>query len=403
MSIFRQILLLVGLSWMILLLLSFKIEQLIDEKSQSLRLSHMLNTIRPLYLALMKGDIVGVKDALMQQGYHIKVGGIIPIGARVLYSENGVFGGIVVWSRDGEYGLLLNYLDDVVLASIGDELRTHQESYAMQFLLAMQFLIMFVLYIMICFILRPIKQITHSIKAFEAGDYHVSIPIQQKNELGMLAESFNNMAKKIASLLYSKELFLRSAGHELRTPIAKGKLAVEVMSDIKEKPLLKDCFDALDRLTDRLLTFEYLQYNTSLKKERFFAQTLVFEALVASMAEEEHVELKLQSDFAIIGDKQWLVIALKNLIENALKYSHDNAPIIIELHDDGIKVCNKGRALENNFEFYLNPFVRGHECVSGYGLGLSIVKMIVELHHFELQYEYILDYHCIEIRGIKAD
>ncbi len=402
MSIFRQILLLVVLSCTIILILSIKSEQLLDERDQSLHLNQILNNVRPLYLALMKGDIIRVKDGLAAQGYHIKLGGVIPLGAQILYSENGVFGGMIIWSREKEYGLLLDYLDDVILASINDTQQDFWEDYGIHFLLFMQLFVMLALYIFLYFILRPIKQLTKGIKHFEAGDYDIRITISQKNELGVLADSFNQMATKIASLLRSKELLLRSAGHELRTPIAKGKLALEIMQDTKEKPMLKACFDSLDNLTNHLLTFEYLQGAPLLKKEQFFAQTLVLEALLASLADENSVTLELDQDFAIIGDKEWLVVALKNLIDNALKYREDENPVIVCVQHDCISVRNKGKALEGDFLLYTDPFVRGDKHhTMGYGLGLSIVRSILELHHFTLTYCYEKGYHCLSIGGMS--
>ncbi|MDE7256317.1 MAG: HAMP domain-containing histidine kinase [Helicobacter sp.] len=400
MSIFRQILLLVVLSCAIILILFIKSEQLLDERDQSLQLNQILNDVRPLYLALMKGDIVRVKDGLAKKGYHIKLGGLIPLGAQILYSENSVFGKMVIWSREREYGLLLAYLDDVILASLSTR-QDFWENYGIHLLLGAQLLVMLAFYIILYLILRPIKSLTRGIKHFESGDYNIQIPIRQNNELGALAESFNHMATKIASLLRSKELLLRSAGHELRTPIAKGKLALEIMQDTKEKPMLKACFDSLEHLTNHLLTFEYLQGVPLLKKEQFFAQTLVFEALLASFADEDSATLELRHDFAIIGDKEWLAVALKNLIDNALKYREGGAPIVVCVQENRICVRNKGKPLEGDFALYTDPFVRGEQQTMGYGLGLSIVRSILELHHLTLGYCYENGEHCLSIEGFK--
>lgn len=401
MSIFRQILLLVVLSCTIILTLFIKSEQLLDERDQSLQLNQILNDVHPLYLALIKGDIVRVKDGLATKGYHIKLGGLIPLGAQILYSENSVFGGMVIWSRENEYGLLLDYLDDVILASL-DMQQDFEDSYGIHLLLVAQLLVMLAFYIILYLILRPIKQLTRGIKHFESGDYNIRIPIRQNNELGALADSFNHMATKISSLLRSKELLLRSAGHELRTPIAKGKLALEIMQDTKEKAILKACFDSLDHLTNHLLTFEYLQGVPLLKKEQFFAQTLVLEALLASFADEDSATLELEHDFTIVGDKEWLAVALKNLIDNALKYREDSTPIIVCVQNDSICVRNKGKPLDEDFTLYTDPFVRGDsQQAKGYGLGLSIVRSILELHHLTLGYRYENGYHCLRMEGFK--
>ena len=84
---------------------------------------------------------------------------------------------------------------------------------------------------------------------------------------------------------------------------------------------------------------------------------------------------------------EYLSIALKNLIDNAIKYS-TKLPIIIEVEKNEIKVINEGNRLSKQLEYYLKPFTQELSQRDGFGLGLSIVEKIVNKHNFKLLYSY---------------
>ncbi|RAX56942.1 hypothetical protein CCZ01_07775 [Helicobacter monodelphidis] len=397
MSIFWQILWVVILSSVTLLFISYKSEGITSERLRSMRLNETLRDIQPLYRSLIKGNIIKVKDGLIAEGYTIKTGGVIPAKSVILHQENGVFGEMTIWSRNTEYGILLRYLDDIILASRIDTEESDQT--LINTLLIVQAILMFFLYAWLYMILRPIKQLTKSLKNFQDGNYQTRIQVHSKNELGELARSFNNMAETISELFKSKEMLLRNAGHELRTPITKGKLALEIMQDTPQKPIIQECFLRLDTLTNHLLTLEYLQGIQNLKQETFSMHTLLLESLSQSFADEESVKLNLQNDFQITGNLQWLSTALKNLIDNALKYQEADEAIEIILQDKTCSILNVGKPLQKEFTFYLNPFVQEEDFKEkkGYGLGLSLVATILKIHHFQLQYAYQHNKHIFSI------
>ena len=83
----------------------------------------------------------------------------------------------------------------------------------------------------------------------------------------------------------------------------------------------------------------------------------------------------------------YLSIALKNLIDNALKYAI-SFPIIIKVDKNQISILNSGEKLSKEFEYYLKPFTQELIQRDGFGLGLSIVKKILDKHNFQLIYSY---------------
>ena len=89
--------------------------------------------------------------------------------------------------------------------------------------------------------------------------------------------------------------------------------------------------------------------------------------------------------------------ALKNLIDNAIKFS-TNKKAIIEANKSFIKVISQGEPLKNELSFYTDAFYQEDKRSSGFGLGLYIVKAIVNLHKFSLDYEYVDGKNCFIIK-----
>ena len=105
------------------------------------------------------------------------------------------------------------------------------------------------------------------------------------------------------------------------------------------------------------------------------------------LEDESKIEIKINENFKISGDLHYLSTALKNLIDNALKYAI-SFPIIIKVDKNQISILNSGEKLSKEFEYYLKPFTQELIQRDGFGLGLSIVKKILDKHNFQLIYSY---------------
>ena len=105
----------------------------------------------------------------------------------------------------------------------------------------------------------------------------------------------------------------------------------------------------------------------------------------------------IDENFKIQGDLYYLSIAIKNLLDNALKYTN-HLPIIIEIDKNQISILNKGEKLSKEFEYYLKPFTQELSQRDGFGLGLSIVKKILDKHHFQLLYSYENEFNIFKIQ-----
>ena len=204
------------------------------------------------------------------------------------------------------------------------------------------------------------------------------------------------MASSLENSIKTREALLRDIGHELRTPIAKGKFAIEKIDDFSQKELLKKIFNDLEKLTNELIELEKLNI-TNLDIKIFSAETLVLESLGKLYLEDESkIKIDIYEDFKIEADLDYLSIALKNLIDNALKYAI-YFPIIIKVDKNEISISNSGEKLSKEFEYYLKPFTQELIQRDGFGLGLSIVKKIIDKHNFKLIYKYENNFNIFKI------
>ena len=306
----------------------------------------------------------------------------------ILYENTLTFGYIVILQETfgDEFIIKIKYLDDEYILKTADE-ENITDKLILNILVFVDIFVLILIFLYILKLLSPLKIITKQLTNFANGDLSSRIDIKSNDEIGILANSFNKMASNLENLITTREELLRDIGHELRTPIAKGKFAIEKIDDFSQKELLKKIFKDLEILTNELIELEKLN-STKLNITTFKAETLIVESLEKLYLDDESkIEINIQEDFKINGDLYYLSIVLKNLIDNALKYAI-SYPIQIDVNLNTISVSNKGKELSKQLEYYLKPFTQELSQRDGFGLGLSIVKKIIDKHDFRLEYSY---------------
>ena len=306
----------------------------------------------------------------------------------VLYENKLTFGEILILKKesDDEFILKLKYLDDEYILITPDE-ENINDKLILNILVFLDIFVLFLIFLYILKLLSPIKTITKQLKSFANGDLSSRINIKSNDEIGILANTFNKMASNLENLIQTREELLRDIGHELRTPIAKGKFAIEKIDDFSQKELLKKIFKDLEVLTNELIELEKLN-STKLNITKFSAETLIIESLgKLYLDDESKIEINIDENFKINADLYYLSIVIKNLIDNALKYA-SSFPILISVEKNEISILNNGAKLSKDFEYYLKPFTQELSQRDGFGLGLSIVKKIIDRHNFKLEYSH---------------
>ena len=306
----------------------------------------------------------------------------------ILYENTLTFGYIVILQETfgDEFIIKIKYLDDEYILKTADE-ENITDKLILNILVFVDIFVLILIFLYILKLLSPLKIITKQLTNFSNGDLSSRIDIKSNDEIGILANSFNKMASNLENLIKTREELLRDIGHELRTPIAKGKFAIEKIDDFSQKELLKKIFKDLEILTNELIELEKLN-STKLNITTFKAETLIVESLAKLYLDDESkIEIEIIDDFKIKADLYYLSIVLKNLIDNAIKYT-SSFPIKIIVKTNEISVLNQGKALAKELDYYLKPFTQELSQRDGFGLGLSIVKKIIDRHDFRLEYSY---------------
>ena len=247
--------------------------------------------------------------------------------------------------------------------------------------------ILLLLYYAVLKKLYPLKRLHKQIQQFAKGDTQVRITYEYDDEIGKIATSFNSAIKHINQLSNSKNLFMRNLMHELKTPITKGRIAVEMMEDEETKKILIRAFERMNELIDELAEVERV---TMRSFEPFMEQTSVKEltasALSLLMAPADSVDL--QTDSAnILTDKKLMTLVLKNLIDNAIKNSKEKSATI-KSNKSNIEILSRSDPLKHPLEYYTEPFSQEKKSSSGFGLGLYIVNNILQKLNYEMHYRH---------------
>ncbi|QEZ90167.1 ArsS family sensor histidine kinase [Aliarcobacter cibarius] len=385
MSIFKKLTLLFILSFVLMTIIGLWIDNINSKRVDNFAKEKYLKVIDDIFKNIENKNYL---DSLILKNGLEKVNSLDENSLEIIYFQDSTFGNISIlkYKSSNIYILKIGYLDEQYIFKTLDE-QSLSDKTILNALVFLDISVLLLIFLYILKLLTPLKTITKDIKTFANGNLSTRINIKSDDEIGTLANSFNSMASSLENSIKTREELLRDIGHELRTPIAKGKFAIEKIDNFSQKELLKKIFYDLESLTNELIELEKLNI-TKLNLTTFSAETLVLESLGKLYLEDEtKVDIEIIEDFKIEADLDYLSVALKNLIDNAIKYAI-SLPIVIKVCKDEISVLNNGEKLLKDFEYYLKPFTQELVQRDGFGLGLSIVKKIIDRHNFELKYTY---------------
>jgi two-component system, OmpR family, sensor kinase len=395
MSIFRKISILFIISLILMTIIGFWIDNINSKRVDALVEEKYIKISNELFENIENKTLL---DKLIKKyDLELKVNLKDAKEYKVLHDTKLTFGDISILKKsfDDEFIIKIKYLDDEYILETPDE-KNIIDKLILNILIFMDIFVLILIFLYLLKLLSPLKTITKQLTNFANGDLSTRIKSTSKDEIGILATTFNNMAISLENSIKTREELLRDIGHELRTPIAKGKFAIEKIDDFSQKELLKKIFSDLEILTNELIELEKLDL-TKLNLTNFTAETLIVESLGKLYLEDESkIDINIVDNFKISGDLHYLSVALKNLIDNALKYAI-SFPIIIEANEKEISISNKGKKLSKEIEYYLKPFTQELSQRDGFGLGLSIVKKIIDKHDYQLNYSYENEFNTFKI------
>jgi signal transduction histidine kinase len=247
--------------------------------------------------------------------------------------------------------------------------------------------------------LRPIRELIDTVHAIDSGAMATRVPVRgARDELDELALLFNGMLDRIGKLIESMRGALDNVAHELRTPVARirgmAEIALQQDQD-SNSAALSDCVEESDHLVRLLTTLmdisEAKAGTLPLKLEPVHLATLIDDAvdLYRHVAEEKGVSISTEvpEQIWLTADRSRMRQVIANLLDNGIKYTpeggrtevkacHRRAAVDISVSDSGVGI--ESEELSRIWERLYRGESRAKE--RGMGLGLSLVKAIVEAH-----------------------
>lgn len=294
----------------------------------------------------------------------------------------------------------------VIISQSMDSLRKRSDGYLGITYITLVLLLFLSLIILIFFteiIYIPLKKIIHATEQYAAGNMHHEFSVDTNDEMGYLAGTLNYMASEIASSEDTQKKFVANVSHDFRSPLTSIRGYLEAMLDGTIPLELHDKYlnivlnetDRLTKLTNSLLTLNNLNTKGMILEMSNFDINQVIRKTVDTCEgtcrkKQISIKLILTGDKMIVhGDVGKIQQVLYNLIDNAIKFSHNNSTITIEtklkhnklfvsVKDTGIGIPKESLKLIFD-RFYKTDLSRGKD-KKGTGLGLSITKEIIHSH-----------------------
>ncbi|EAD5704192.1 sensor histidine kinase [Listeria innocua] len=258
------------------------------------------------------------------------------------------------------------------------------------------------------YIVKPVVKLTNATKKIRRGNYDVALEVRRKDEIGQLADSFAKMASELEKSEAARQEFVANVSHELQSPLTSMQgfarlLGSGTLTEKEQKEyltVLSEETTRLSSLTKQLLTLASLDQESELRKKEPVQLAEQWRQLI-QMTEwswrEKELTINLElADINYSGDAELLYQVWSNLLNNAIKYTPESGDIQVRLYEETtnvfVEVWNSGAGISKEdmakiFDrFYKASQSRTREEGSS-GLGLSICKKIITLHHGEISVE----------------
>ncbi len=265
-------------------------------------------------------------------------------------------------------------------------------------------------------VLRPLSMMTDVTTQLAAGEYAARVPITSRDEVGQLGDAFNRMADSLQQTEHLRRTMVSDVAHELRTPLTNMQGYLEALRDnvVTPNPAV---FDLLHEETLRLV--KLVEALLQLTKADAARMTLHLQPVALHEIVDHAVDL-LQPQFVandirvcsrlapeittVMADKDKLGQAIHNLLQNAWQYTPPGGAVDIDIRQETgqliLRVTNSGEGIApDDVPFIFERFYRGEKSRSrdrgGAGIGLAIVKQLIEAHGGQVGADSTAESTCI--------
>jgi two-component system sensor histidine kinase CpxA len=246
----------------------------------------------------------------------------------------------------------------------------------------------------------PIVRLQKASRSLAAGalETRVGAPFTRRgDEVGTLARDFDAMAERVQALVTSKETLLRDVSHELRSPLARIRMALALAQRRAGEESQPDLAriereaERLDALVGQVMTLTRLRTTDTPRRDMVRLDTLIAEVVNDARFEypDARVEYAPSTEVSLRGDADGLTSAIENIVRNALIYGDRSKPIEVRLETGAttatVRVLDRGPGVpQNELERIFEPFYRTDKSrdhrQDGQGIGLAITARVTELH-----------------------
>jgi two-component system sensor histidine kinase CpxA len=244
----------------------------------------------------------------------------------------------------------------------------------------------------------PVRQLERAVDRFGRGDLSARVNSRRRDELGQLGRAFDQMAGRVETLLTAERRLLLDISHELRSPLARLRVAVELARSGENR---EAAFNRIEKESERLndLVSGLLQVTRAESDPGALgAEAVRLDDLLAEVAEDCAMEARAHGCrlgyaangvLIVKGDAELLRRAVENVVRNAIRYAPPDTEVEMKLESRGpsavVRVRDRGRgvpaeALPRIFEAFYRVESDRDRASGGVGLGLAIARRAVELH-----------------------
>ena len=264
-------------------------------------------------------------------------------------------------------------------------------------------------------VVSPIRRVAASIALFGQGNLSVRVNTRRQDEIGQLGRSFNQMAERLEQLIESERRLLGDISHELRSPLARLKFAIKLARTSADS---KSALDRIERDVDRIasLVADIVDINfiecgpvvegAGIVRVGEIISEVVRDCQVEAESCGCRIAVSGHLSGQVIGNRELLRRAVENVLRNAIRYSPKHSTIDVCIAEDSgvaaIAIRDYGPGVpEDALTHIFDPFFRVDEArdamSGGSGLGLSIAKQAVQVHHGTITAENASPGLCVKI------
>ncbi len=265
-------------------------------------------------------------------------------------------------------------------------------------------------YLLSVYLTQPLRSLRLAAKSIATGKLNTrvgSFKGHYHDEIAQLSDGFDRMAEKLETIISSKERLLQDISHELRSPLARMQVALELgrkkayyLASAEFSRMDEECL-RLNNLIGEIIAFTRLDSSSITLNKTKIDLVILLKDIIADANyefgyEEPKVILQARKSYNLALDKRLIHSAIENIIRNALHYSTPEPKVVVSLQVDKsnsqiyIDVTDNGSGIpEGQLDKIFNPFYRvdtaREKKTGGYGLGLSIALQAVKLHQGTIQ------------------